>query len=157
MKKQLTKVVDELKEQELYSRRNCLRIYGLDESPNEDTDVIVMDLAKQKLGIELAPCDIDRSHRLKVKRSEGSHGPNPIIVKFTRYNMRDCVYRVRSKLRGTNIFINEHLTKERQALFSKVRTSQNVRKVWTSDFRITALTKDDRKVRINSERDLEKL
>ena len=116
-----------------------------------------MDLAKQKLGIELTQSEIDRSHRLEVKHPEGSSDPNPILVKFTRYNMRDNVYRARSKLRGTNIFINEHLTKDRQSLFKKVRTFQSVKKAWTSDFKITALTTDNRKVRVNTERDLEKL
>ena len=157
LENKLTKVTNELKEQELYSRRNCLRIYGMAESSNEDTDDIVLELVKEKLEIELTSSDIDRSHRLQVKRSEGSRDPNPLLVKFTRYNMRDRVYRARSKLRGTKIFINEHLTKDRQILFSKVRSNQNVRKAWTSDFKITALTKDNKKVRINTERDLEKL
>ena len=153
----LSKVADEMKDLELYSRRNCLRIYGLAGSANEDTDAVVMDLVKEKLGIELTPEDIDRSHRLQVKHTEGSRGPNPLLVKFTRYNMRDKIYRARSKLRGTSIFVNEHLTRDRQALFGKVRSSRSVRKAWTSDFKITALTTDNRKVKINSERDLEKL
>ena len=156
LERKISKVTNDLKEQELYSRRNCLRIYGIAGSPNEDTVAIVMDLAKQKLGIELTQSEIDRSHRLEIKHPEGSSGPNPILVKFTRYNMRDNVYRARSKLRGTNIFINEHLTKDRQSLFKKVAAARASRKAWTSDFKITALTTDNRKVRVNTERDLEK-
>lgn len=50
-------------ESEQYSRRNCLRLFGVEEHVGENTDDVVMRIAKDNLGINLNKCDIDRSHR----------------------------------------------------------------------------------------------
>ena len=155
LQKQITKATSDIQDLDLYSRRNCLRINGLPESPSENTDDLVLQLTREKLGVQLSPSDIDRSHRLP--KSTSSEGPKPLIVKFSRYNARDQVYRARIKLRGTNIFINENLTKNRQILFNKVRESSKVKKAWTNDGRITAITVDNKKVKIANEHDIEKL
>ena len=63
-----------------YSRRNCLIISGNPEMKKEDTDKIVIDIAEKWLDIQLDIGKIDRTHRLKVKGSQGM--PRPIIVKF---------------------------------------------------------------------------
>ena len=164
LERKLAKVETDVKDQELYSRRNCLRINGLAESANEDTDTVVINLAKDKLGIQLSPGDIDRSHRLPVRTNAGNDDdqprlPKPLLVKFTRYSMRDRVYRARSKLQenARHIFINEHLSRDRQMLFFKVRNHHSIKKAWTNDFKITALTKDNRKVKITTENDLDRL
>ena len=139
------------------SRRNSLRIHGLAESTNENTDELIVKLAKEKLKINMAVGDIDRSHRLYPRNLEASEGPKPLIVKFARYKVRDEFYRARTKLRGSKIYVNEHLTKNRQILFNKARKCAKVKKIWTNDCKITVLTKDDEKVRISSERDIEQL
>lgn len=46
-------------EAEQYSRRNCLRIYGIPESANENTDNIVMDVINNKLKLGMPPHIID--------------------------------------------------------------------------------------------------
>ena len=48
---------------EQYSRRNCLRISGIQESSNENTDEIVLKMASDN-GSGIQPIDIDRSHRI---------------------------------------------------------------------------------------------
>ena len=59
---------------EQYSRRNCVRIFGFPESKGENTDDIVLKLAKEKLGINIDVSDIDRSHRTgSTTISERSH------------------------------------------------------------------------------------
>ena len=67
----------EIKEQEQYSRRNSLRIYGVDESSSECTDDIVIDIVTKTLDCPLSHEDIDRSHRVGKRRDEhdtkGSH------------------------------------------------------------------------------------
>ena len=50
-------------ESEQYSRRNCLRLFGVEESKGENTDEVVMRIVKDKLNIDLPKSDIDRSHR----------------------------------------------------------------------------------------------
>ena len=43
----------------------CLRISGIKESENQDTDKIVLALA-QRMKVDSKICDIDRSHRVGV-------------------------------------------------------------------------------------------
>lgn len=50
--------------QEQYSRRNCLRIHGMKETPNESTDDLALNLALGSLKIYLSLEHIDRSHRI---------------------------------------------------------------------------------------------
>ena len=52
-----------LEDSEQYSRRNCVRIFGIPERKGEKTDDIVLTIAKEKLGIDIDINDIDRSHR----------------------------------------------------------------------------------------------
>ena len=47
---------------EQYSRRNCIRVFGVPETTGEQTDDVIMSIAKEKLGVELQPKDLDRSH-----------------------------------------------------------------------------------------------
>ena len=48
---------------EQYSRRNCLRLFGVEEKVGESTDDIVLSIAKEKLEVNLNRGDIDRCHR----------------------------------------------------------------------------------------------
>ena len=57
------KIMTKIDDAEQYSRRSCLRIAGIQESNNENTDDIVLNLAGP-LNIDLNPHDIDRSHRV---------------------------------------------------------------------------------------------
>ena len=70
---------DVFDEHEQYSRRNSLRIWIKEkETPGEVTNQVVTDYAK-KVGVELQPGDIDRTHRV----GKPGDKPRPIIVKFT--------------------------------------------------------------------------
>ena len=51
-----------LDRQEQYSRRNCLLIHGLPELKNENTDELIIDTIKGKMGEEIIKDEIYRSH-----------------------------------------------------------------------------------------------
>ena len=68
-------------EAEQYSRRNCLKFFGVAEHDGEDTDEVVCTIAKEKLGVELSKHDIDRSHRVAVRFHRRQ---------FHRENSRKC-------------------------------------------------------------------
>ena len=55
---------------EQYSRRNNIRIFGLNENQVEDTFKIVQNLCKQTLEIDLDEASIDRCHRVGKMKSE---------------------------------------------------------------------------------------
>ena len=64
----IVRLDNELEDLKQYSRRNNIRVFGSPESPDENTDVVVMDTVREKLGVELLPSDIDRSHRVGKAR-----------------------------------------------------------------------------------------
>ena len=75
-----------LDRQEQYPRRNCLLIHGLPESKNENTDELVIDTIKEKMGEEIEKNEKDISHRLDAPKNNGKS--RPIIRKCVRYKTR---------------------------------------------------------------------
>ena len=180
MKKDIEKLSDDKDDAEQYSRRNCLRIYGLGEKANENTDKLVLDLFNDKLGLNVPADAIDRSHRItprqKPEEDNVAHRgrdqsasyadvtrtrkPRSIIVKFSRYNARDKIYKARTRLkdlRGPKVFIREDLTANKAELYWKVVSSKKAKTCWTQDGTIYALKQDGRKIRIKNENDIESL
>ena len=47
-----------------YSRRNSILTHGLPKEPGEDTDSIVIETVKKKMGLDISSPDIDRTHRI---------------------------------------------------------------------------------------------
>ncbi|KAJ8305667.1 hypothetical protein KUTeg_016212 [Tegillarca granosa] len=110
--------VDDL---EQYGRRNAIRLSGIPEKSDENTDNIVIDIAS-KIGIQVRDDDISRSDR---SGKPGQNRPRQILVKFTRYNLKRKFMKSRWELKKNasckDVFINEDLTKRRQDLYSKAR------------------------------------
>ena len=139
--------VDDL---EQYTRRNSVRIMGIPETSNEDTDKITIAIAK-KIGAEIYIDQIDRSHRVGVKKK----GARPIIVKCTSYRAKAELISNRRKLAtvsadnlfpslnwslrpaGWNkdrpfvhrVFINDDLTKARVAAAARARSLKKAGKI----------------------------
>ena len=174
--KKLHEIVDSQKEQldmlkranndlEQYSRRNCVRIFGIPEHHGEDPDQLAInDVFKKHLKLDISPTDIERSHRVgKVDPDPDKH--RALIVKFCSYRVRKQVIASRRKLKGTKISIQEDLTAKNQALYRKVyksvKVNPKVESAWTSDGRIFAQVKatggKTTKIIISSEADLAKL
>jgi len=139
-----TAVDDRLDEAEQYSRRSCLRISGIPETPEENTDDLIIKLA-QACGTQLTLSDIDRSHRVRPKhtRSSSTSRPNVIIVKFVSYRSRSSFLRGKSKLKESadyrGVFINEDLTRQRADLLHNARLlvkNKTILSAWSYDGRI---------------------
>ena len=161
LKKKVKSLEMALEKQEQYSRRQCLRVYGIPESPNENTDKVILDLAT-KMGVTLADHDIDRSHRITPRRPSNrstnqQQHPKAIIVKFSRYNARSLMFGAKSRLKNTGIVIREDLTPERQELYFKTLSHRNTSRTWSIDGRIFTMTTDGRKKLITSDRDIQRL
>lgn len=154
---------------EQYGRRMNVRIAGINESENEDTDQVVMDFAKS-INVNIRPEDIDRCHRVKRRerelnpnagpRSQIDTRPLEIIVKFTNSKARLALMKGRDTLRKSmsNIFINEDLTAGRKELTyecRKLRRDNKIRRVWTFNGNVYIRDNTDAKVQIFSKTDLE--
>ena len=146
--------VDEL---EQYGRRQNLEIVGVPEKEDENTNAIVLEVAKM-LDVDIMSSHISTSHRLPKKKasSRNNSGSSPIIVRFTSRDIRNQLYANRKKARFVdlknfsvsdtkNIFVNENLTPTRKQLFWK--TKQEVKNnswkyIWTHNGNVF-VKKDD--------------
>ena len=148
----------ELNNLEQYSRRNCLRITGIPEKQNEDTNNIILRMADEKLQTPLSVQDIDRSHRIGNPNTKGHR---PIIVKFTNYSARSRFIMSRRKLKSTGIGIQEDLTARNRELLKKTSGHPKISSAWSLDGRIIAIVKgsdgSEGKRRINGFSDLNSL
>ena len=106
---------------EQYSRRACLRIYGIPSQQNEavgDCVKKVLELFKE-INVTVTEEQIDRAHRIgrKTQEKDGSCS-QAIIVKFCSWKERTAVYRARKELKGKNTSIQLDLTSWRARLLS---------------------------------------
>lgn len=141
IRERLSKVEFAKDDLEQYSRRNSVRISGYPEDTSENTDNIVLSIARE-LDVEIIKSDIDRSHRVGKPTSQRSgrpaqnkQRPRDILVKFATYNARQQLYEMRKDLRNSEnetmkqLFINEDLTKKRSQLLYDARCLFRVEKL----------------------------
>lgn len=106
---------DRINYQEDYSRRNNIRISGVEELNSEQTweqtAAVVTSLLEDKL--QLPDLELERAHRVGQHR-DGKH--RPIVARFSRFCDREAVMRNARKLRGTNVYINDDLCAASQAI-----------------------------------------
>lgn len=113
---------------EQYSRKNNLRVYGIQETQNENVEALVNGLLKNNLGLSMGENYIDCCHRVGPKRD---NRPRPILVRFVSYKSRAEVYRSKSKLKGSKLLIKEDLTQLRVTHMKKLISKYGHRNVWT--------------------------
>ena len=82
-----------LDRQEQYSRRDRFLIHGVNEVEGKDTDELSMKVIEEHMNQKIKPEDIDSSHRLGNPKKSIKAKPQPIIVKYVRYNTRNIIYR----------------------------------------------------------------
>ncbi len=157
---QLEENLDDL---EQYSRRNCLLLHGVKETKSEDTTTEAINSINMHLGIDLQVKDIDRSHRLGKPKPPGTLGQRskagPIIIKFVSYQQRQQTYKQKRKMKGTSLLISESLTAKRMNIYRAAQhqvKEGKIKSTWTTDGKVTILTKEDRKQIINKISDLDK-
>lgn len=138
-------LADKCDELEQYQRRDNLRVFGVPETRGEVTDNLVLQLFKEKLGVELPAESLSRSHRVGRQQQasdDGSKRHRPLIVKFASYRYRRMVFSAKKNLKGSGITIREDLTAARQRLYQKAVAVHGVRNTWTNDGRILWVDKD---------------
>lgn len=117
--RELTKRVDEL---EQYSRRSCVRIFGVPEDKT-NTDQIIFDICG-KLDIPIQNSDLEVSHRLGPSRPDRAR---PIIARINNYNLKHRILK-ESKTKklhymegSKGVWINQDLTKTRAKVAAEAR------------------------------------
>ncbi len=152
---------DKCDDLEQYSRRNSLRVSGVEEQPFEDVTKVTLGLIRQDLGKKEFPISaIDRIHRVGRKRENGT--PRPILVKFATYRDRAQVFQLRTRLRNNEAkkgptYINEDLTQKRASLLYQARKLKKALKIsdcWSSDGQILVKNNSGKILVIKSVNDL---
>lgn len=139
---------------EQYSRRNNLRFFGLPETIGENTDMLILEVIKSKLGLDMSLSDIERSHRVGIPNNDvRNNRPRAILVKFCSYRNRQQLLNRKRFLKNTGFFINEDLTRNRQQLLREVSDKLGRQHVWTADGNIFARI-DNKKVKVERVEDI---
>ena len=140
LREDLKKATSQLNELEQYSRRMCVNISGIPETPNEDAKKLVLELSSVT-GAHLEPSDIDVAHRI------GKHRPGKtrtIIARFATLSKRQAFYDARRALRGARAapgsqltgeilgktFISDNLTQQNEFLMYQARQLKKKGKVF---------------------------
>ena len=88
LKEEVGKLAEQVNDLEQYSRRQCLNFSGIPEQQNENTEKLIIEIAKAA-GVNVKPDDIDVSHRIgKPKAGK----PRAIIAKFQSFSKRQEMY-----------------------------------------------------------------
>ncbi|KAK4321308.1 hypothetical protein Pmani_007884 [Petrolisthes manimaculis] len=133
-------------------------IFGIEEEPDEDEDIIqakVIEVAAD-IGVKIEANDISIAYRLG---REGGQG-RPVLVRFCHRKNRNAVLNKKKELKKKQkkIYINEDLTPLRAAMLKIVKEQATVRNVTTRDGKIIAWLIDrERPVDINTPDDLHKV
>lgn len=124
-----------------YERRDTLIISGPslpNETPNENTSEVVVNMVKQTLKINIDHTDINIAHRLGNKLGKNSN--KPIIVKLHSRQKKEDIVSACITLKP-DLYINESLTPKRLALLKTIRGIRRVhldlfQQCYTKDGRI---------------------
>ena len=152
------KEIEKIDNLEQYGRRQNLEIAGIPVQDGEDTNAVVMEVAKL-LDVDILPSHISTSHRLPKKIGQNGNviRTPPIIVRFTNRDIRNKLCANRKHTRTLDlkkfsvndtkkIFINENLTQSRKRLFWKTKQrakNENWKYYWTHNGSILAKKDDD--------------
>lgn len=95
-------------------KRRSLCISGLQEDAEKKSSDLVLNMVSTRLSITISSEDLTACYRIGKSSTPGK--PRPLIVDFSDAGVRDRIYRAKSILKGSKIFISENLTSSRLSL-----------------------------------------
>ena len=127
--KQLNTQVNKLED---YSRKPNIRIDGVEEHVNENseqTQVKVEKIIKEKLKLDFI--DVEVAHR--INKGKATVGPRTIIAKIPRITQRNAIFKNTWKLKTTGIFFNEDVSdgtmKKRKEQLPELKAAKSAGKI----------------------------
>ncbi|CAB4031961.1 Hypothetical predicted protein [Paramuricea clavata] len=134
LKTELIEVKRKCNDNEQYSRRSSVRIYGIPEGPKENCIKKVCDFFQKEMDLAFAEEDIDRTHRVGKKNRDGNRA---MIVKFKAYDSKRSVMKVKkARLSNKTFSVYEDLTFLNRKLLYLARNEYKETPVWTIDGRV---------------------
>ncbi|CAH0728690.1 unnamed protein product, partial [Brenthis ino] len=121
----------EIDRQEMRRRRKTLLFHGITEEKSEDILLKVTELVSRHLDLpNFSSTSIKSLYRLGRPTDKR---PRPVVIKFMDAAVRDKVWFLKTKLKGTGVTQSEFLTKSRHTLFMEARQRFGIGKCWTWD------------------------
>jgi len=119
----------------------------------ESTLLAVINYCQNNLNIEVTPNDISAVHLLPKGKYDRV---SPVIVRFSNRRVRDQIFAACCRMRPSRtesssiVYVNEHLSKTNEQLFSKCRLYKNkqVARVWTWHGTVCVKRNDSRIVKV---------
>ena len=117
-------------ENEQYSRKSNIKIYGMVENKNENSKKVVIDMCKKDLKLDIREKDIDAAHRVG-KSNKNNKYSRSMIVRFVRRDTKFEIMRNRKKLKGSGVVVADDLCQEIIKVYNRVRNDPRVKDAWT--------------------------
>lgn len=115
---------------EQHTRRQNIRIFGLQYQDGENTLEKVIELFHSKLKLNsVRSGDIKSCYRVAAKNTQPEKPP-AVLVSFSDNNIRASVLKSRKELRSTKIFVREDLTNSRVKLLSAAINKFSRKDAW---------------------------
>ncbi|XP_039746443.1 uncharacterized protein LOC120637190 [Pararge aegeria] len=131
---------------ETRSRRKMLLVHGVSEVQKENVSSAVMKVLSSHLGLpELTVSKLSYCKRLGQPKDGKARA---ILIKFSDLSVRNEVWSLKTRLKGTGVTISEFLTKERHDAFQAARQKFGVSQCWTRDGTIIVLGSDGKRHRV---------
>nr|CAI5822016.1 unnamed protein product [Callosobruchus analis] len=140
--KVLTQRLDEF---EQVGRLGNLRIFQLEETPQENLTTRVITTIESRLQIKISNEDIISCTRVGKILQNRTRG---VLLKLSRPSLKQAIYNKKKLLKGSGIVIKEDLTENRRKLLEAAIEKASLKSVWTYNGRVCVL-KDNKKVFIN--------
>lgn len=119
---------------EQYSRRANIRIFGIAEEKEENCMEKTLIFLNEQLGLKFTESDIDRVHRVGKPKVDATRA---MIVKFMAYRSKVLVLKVKKeKLADTDYYVNEDLTHSNLKLLQRARLKYKDHPVWSIDGKV---------------------
>ena len=141
---------------EQYSRKNNLRIVGIDEQEEEDLEAKFISCMRENLVEEVKPEEVEIIHRVGSKKfTNGTAGnstgeqrsarPRPVIVRLlsktkTRLLLKRC------QLKGKKVVILEDMGQDLAKRLKKLKEKHLVDSAWFTNRKIKWKLKDDPRI-----------
>ena len=142
---------------EQYSRKNNLRILGIDEQEGEDLEGKFISCMREDLGEEVKPEEVEIIHHVGPKKftignagnstgDQQSARPRPVIVHLLSNKTKTRLLLKRRQLKGKKVVILEDMAQDLAKRLKKLKEKHSVDSAWFTNGKIKYKLKDDPRI-----------
>ena len=139
LKREVEAVREHAIKNEQYSRKNNLKIFGLQEKEGGQCVEEVQTMVKEKLKLSLRKEDIEVAHRLPATKRSATR---PVIVKLRDTGIKFSLLKARRLLKGTGVSVTEDISQSILDTTKQLRDSPTTKDAWCWNGKI--YIKDDK-------------